>query len=220
MTGDRVRLGMFGALLLTSVWHPQTHAAMRSVAAAAQPDVQLRHGGADVRLCGGTLSLRLLGTVLRVHFIPRAGATPPTLVMAPHATGPAADESVVASRQRGDLLLSEGRLRVALDEPSGTLTVFTAGAQRPLLRLSRLASLARGTVMLRFAGARRSSVLAAPTRSIRSPRNSCCVPAGMSLRPARRAMPAHRSCGAPRALGCWWTAREPPSIWLGAVCAF
>jgi alpha-glucosidase len=146
MKGNRIRLGMLGALLLATAWQAQTHAAVPRAAAG----VRLRDAGADIRLSGGTLSLRLIGgNVLHVHFIPATGATPPTLVMAPRAD--AATTSVVASRQGSDLLLCGGRFRIALDETSGTLTVFDADAQKPLLRVPRLASMARGTLVLRFA---------------------------------------------------------------------
>ena len=109
--------------------------------------------GADVRLSGGTLSLRLIGgSVLHVHFIPHTGATPPTLVMAPRATDDAHETSVDASQQGSDLMLRNGRLRAALDQRSGTLTMFAAGAERPLLRVVHASSLAGGAIMLRFAG--------------------------------------------------------------------
>ena len=120
--------------------------------AGSPENVRLREGGADVRVAGGTLSLRFIADkVLHVHFIPDTGATPPTLVMAPHSTGPAFKATVVASRRGGDLMLRQGRLRVALDERSGTLMIFTAGLRHPLLRLSRFGSLAHGTMVLRFA---------------------------------------------------------------------
>ena len=150
MTGDRIRLGVLGALLLGCVWQPQAHAAVPRTAAGTQADVELRDGGADLGLAGGTLSLRVIGgNVLHVHFIPAAGATPATLVMAPQATAPA-NTPVAASRQGEDLQLRGGQLRVALDEASGTLSIFAAGAEHPLLGIPRLASLARGTVVLRF----------------------------------------------------------------------
>jgi hypothetical protein len=111
MTGDRIRLGMLGALLLATAWQAQTHAAVPRAAAG----VRLQDAGADIPLSGGTLSLRLIsGNVLHVHFIPATGATPPTVVMAPHAD--AATTSVVASRQGSDLQLCGGRFRIALDE--------------------------------------------------------------------------------------------------------
>src|SRR6185437_4360910 len=88
-----------------------------------------------------------------------AGATPPTLVMAPHATGASvasspsvgSSPSVTATRQGSDLMLRDGQLRVAVDRASGTLAIFTADAQRPSLRMPGFASLARGTLVLRFA---------------------------------------------------------------------
>ena len=150
MTKDRTRLGMLGALLVATAWQAQTHAAVARATASAAKGVQLRDTGADIRLSGGRLSLRLMdGNVLHVHFIPAAGATPPALVMQPRATA-AAPTPVVASRQGGDLLLRGGRLRIAVDEVSGALTVFEAGARRPLLRMPAAGSLARGTLVLRF----------------------------------------------------------------------
>jgi alpha-glucosidase (family GH31 glycosyl hydrolase) len=151
MTADRIQLGMLAALLLASALQARTQAAVRPAAAGTRAEAQLRGDGADLRLGGGTLSLRLIGgNVLHVHFIPRTGATPPTLVMAPRPTGLSAT-SVAVSRQGSDLLLRGGHVRVALDEGTGTLTIFTAGAEHPLLRVSRFASLARGTLVLRFA---------------------------------------------------------------------
>jgi alpha-glucosidase len=151
MTGDRIRLNLLGALLLATVWQTRTQAAVPRAAAGTPSDVQLRDAGADLRLSGGTLSLRLIGgNVLHLHFIPRTGATPPTLVMAPNSTAPSAT-SVVASRRGSDLLLRGGQLRIAVDEASGTLTIFAGGAKHPLLRLSGIARLARGTFVLRFA---------------------------------------------------------------------
>jgi alpha-glucosidase len=155
MTGERIRLGIFGMLLLTSCWQVQTHAATPTAMAGAASEprrgVQLRDGGVDVPLSGGVLSLRFIGNdVLRVHFVPRTGATPPTLVMAPQATG-LSEASVVAGRQGRGLLLRGGRLRVTLDAASDTLSIFGAGAKQPLLRLRDLRGLARGMLVLRFA---------------------------------------------------------------------
>jgi alpha-glucosidase len=151
MTGHRVRLGMLGALLIATGWAYQAPAAVPRAAAVSTTRVRLRDGGADLRLSGGTLSLRVIdGNVLHVHFIPAAGATPPALVMAPRRAG-GATTAVVASRRRGDLMLRGGRLWMALDEASGALTVFAAGAQHPLLKIPALASLARASLLLRFA---------------------------------------------------------------------
>ena len=150
MTGDRIRLRVLGAMLLATLWQAQAHAAAPRAAAGASASVQLRRAGADVRLAGGTLSLRLLSAnVLRVHFVPASGPTPPDLVMAPQITGLSSPRAV-ANRHGRDLLLRGGRLRVALDAVSGTLSVFVAGAQRPLLRLPAIARLDRGTLVLRF----------------------------------------------------------------------
>jgi alpha-glucosidase len=150
MTGDRIRLRVLGAALLAIAGQAQAHAAGPRSAARASA-VQLRPAGADVHLSGGTLALRLMGEgVLRVHFIPAAGATAPALVMAPHAKGLAPPE-VTAARHGHELLLRGRRLRVALDRAAGTLTVFDGGSRKPLLRLAHLANLARGALALRFA---------------------------------------------------------------------
>lgn len=149
MAGDRIRLRVLGALLLAIVGQTQTRAAVPWDLAGTS-SVQLRSAGADIRLSGGTLALRVMGSnVLHVHFVPGRGATPPTLVMAPRG-GALPATSVVAHRQGRELLLTGGSLRIALDRASGTLTVFDAGAQRPLLRVVRLARLARGALTLRF----------------------------------------------------------------------
>ena len=150
-----MRLGMLGALLLATAWQAQTHAAAQRAGAGTRPGagapagMQIQDTGADIRLSGGRLSLRVTGgDILHVHFIPASGATPPTLVMAPGAAGTPLT-AVVASRQGGDLLLRGGRLRIALDNRSGTLTLFAADARSPLLRIA-LGSLARGTLVFRF----------------------------------------------------------------------
>jgi alpha-glucosidase len=152
MTGDRIRLRVLGAALLATAWQAQAHA--RAVVPRASADTSLSArvtpAGADVRLAGGTLSLRLIGDdVLHVHFVPATGATPPALVMAPHLTGLAATP-VIASRRGRDLILRGGRLRVVLDRASGALTIFDAGARISLLTLPRIAGLARGAFTLRF----------------------------------------------------------------------
>jgi alpha-glucosidase len=119
--------------------------------AGARVAVQLRDGAADIRLAGGTLSLRLMGAnVLRVHFIPKTGATPPTLAMAPTGTGHTGIP-FAASRRSSGLLLRGGELRVAIDEAAGALALFAASAQQPLVRLPGFASLSRGALTVRFA---------------------------------------------------------------------
>ncbi len=153
MTGHRARLGVLGTSLLAMGWGWQApaHAAAPRTRAEAPAGVHVRDAGADIPVAGGTLSLRLMGgNVLHVHFIPASGATPPALVMAPR-TVDLSPTPALASRQGGDLLLRGGRLRVAFDRASGTLTVFGAGERTPLLRLSDAASLAHGTFVLRFA---------------------------------------------------------------------
>ena len=151
MTGDRIRPGMLGVLLLATAWHAGACAAAPRATASAARSVQVRNAGADILLPNGTLSLRLMGAnVLHVHFIPVTGATPPTLVMAPRSAAPSPGTAVVASRRGSDLLLRGGRLRVGVDEASGTLTVYAAGARQPLLQAA-LAGVARGTLALRFA---------------------------------------------------------------------
>ncbi len=143
---------MLGACLLAAGWQAQAHAAVPKTAAAIPARVLLRHGGADLRLGGGTLSLRLIGgDVLHVHFVPATGATAPTLVMAPRPFHAATTAPVVAIRRGRDLLLREGRLGVEVDEASGALAILSRGTHEPLLRIPAVASLARGTVALRFA---------------------------------------------------------------------
>jgi len=145
MTGHRARLGALGALLLVTGGQALAH-----TAADTPNAVRLRPTGADWHLSGGTLSLRVIdGNVLHVHFVPASGATPPTLVMAPRSH-PAATR-MVAGRQGRNVILRGGRLRVALDEATGQLTVFRADARKPLLRLPALTHLARGSLAVRFA---------------------------------------------------------------------
>jgi alpha-glucosidase len=151
MTGDRIRLRLLGAALLAILWQAQAHAAAARAPMRPSMAVQPRHSGADIHLAGGTLSLRLVGeNVLRVHFLPATGATPPSLVMSPHTTG-LMSPGVTATRQGHELLLRGGHLRVVLDRSSGTLTVFAAASRQPLLRLTDIAGLARGALALRFA---------------------------------------------------------------------
>lgn len=145
-----MRLGVLGMFLLATAWLPRTHAAVPRAEGGTQARAQLRDGGADLRLSGGTLSLRIIrGNVLHVHFIPRTGATPPKLVMAPHPSG-SPGTPVVANRRGSDLLLLTGQLRVAVDQAAGTLTIFAASPEQPLLRVTHLDRLARGTLVLRF----------------------------------------------------------------------
>jgi alpha-glucosidase (family GH31 glycosyl hydrolase) len=152
MRGDRTRLGLLGVLLVAAALQSRTHAATPPTAIAARAEAQLRDGGADLPVAGGTLSLRLIGgNVVHVHFVPRAGATPPTLVMAPHPTGLSATD-VIADRRGTHFLLRQGQLHLVFDEGSGTLAIFTAGAARPLMRMTRFTSLAHGTLVLRFGG--------------------------------------------------------------------
>ena len=151
MTGDRIRLSVLGAVLLATAWQPRTYAAAPRAAAGTGSEVQPRDEAAEVRMAGGTLSLRLLdGNVLHVHFLPATGATPPTLVMAPRAAG-SSGTPVTASRQGGDLMLRGGQLRAAVDEASGKITIFAARAAQPLLRVSGVAGARRPTLVLRFA---------------------------------------------------------------------
>ncbi|HEV2269548.1 MAG TPA: TIM-barrel domain-containing protein [Steroidobacteraceae bacterium] len=150
MTGDRVRLALVGVLLLAAGSQARTAAAVPRATASTPAGVQVRDTGADIRLSGGRLSLRLIdGNVLHVHFIPAGGPTPPTLVMAPGDAGTSATP-VVASRHGGDLQLSGGRLRVEVHAGSGALTLFAAGARTPLLRVSGTGRVARGALVLRF----------------------------------------------------------------------
>ena len=151
MTGHRIRLGMLGMMLLATAAQTRTHAAVPRAAAGAGASLQLPDGRADFRMAGGTLSLRIIGgNVLHVHFVPETGATPETLVMAPHRAD-GARTPVVASRRGSDLRLVGGQLRVAVDEASGRVSLFAADARRPLLRLGGITGSARRTLVLRFA---------------------------------------------------------------------
>jgi alpha-glucosidase (family GH31 glycosyl hydrolase) len=123
---------------------------MPRAAIDTQAGVQLRDGGADLQLAGGTLSLRLIdGNVLHVHFVPRTGATPPTLVMGPRGAAPS-DTAVEVSRHGHDLVLRERHLRVTIHVASGSLAILGADTTHPLLRVPDLASLSRGTLAVRF----------------------------------------------------------------------
>ena len=163
MAGDRARLGVLGASLLAMGWawqtqahtadsHAQAEVMAPKTTAGASAGPSAPDGGTDIRVAGGTLSLRIMGSnVLHVHFIPKSGATAAALVMAPHAAGLSPTEALV-SRHGNDLTLSGGGLHVVVDQRSGSLTLFNSTASRtPLLRLSGLAALARGVLVLHFA---------------------------------------------------------------------
>ena len=80
-------------------------------AAPFHPTLQAE-GPLSVRLDRGVLELTLVeDDVLRVHFIPASGATPPTLVMSPGVNGTATTAPVV--RQHGKVALLRGGQRIA-----------------------------------------------------------------------------------------------------------
>jgi alpha-glucosidase len=100
---------------------------------------------------GGALELTFVqDDVLRVHFLPGGRATPAALVMSPHAPLAAAPP-VTVSRDGRQVVLASPRMRVTLDPAAGTLRVSDRGATRALLTEPNLASLAQGTLALRFA---------------------------------------------------------------------
>ena len=192
MTGNRARMGFLGVLMLATAWQARTQAAAPRITARAKAMVEVRKEGADIRLSGGTLALSLLGDdIVRLHFIPKSGSTPQTLVMAPRGSGPAATP-VAASRKGGTLVLRGAHLRIAIDKASGTLSVFDDGAQHALLRVSGLASIPRGTVALRFAKG-------APLYGVGGTDAFAKKPASLLLRPGKQVATAgaQGNAGAP-----------------------
>ena len=100
MTCDLIRRCILAAALLAAaaLAQAQTPAVTAAPAPQAAADTrlpaQLSEAGADLQLPGGTLQLRAVsGNVLRLHFVPEAGETAPTLVMAPAAAHPPAPRS-------------------------------------------------------------------------------------------------------------------------------
>ena len=123
---------------------------LASAATVAEPAVEVHAGGADVALPGGVLALSVVrGNVLRVHYLPGGRATRPALVMAPGAPG--APGGAVSARLRGERVVLRGTaLRAVFARDTGTLTVFGPHGTQALLTAPQLASLAHGTLALRF----------------------------------------------------------------------
>ncbi|MGH8297826.1 MAG: TIM-barrel domain-containing protein [Steroidobacteraceae bacterium] len=126
-------------------------APVAALRAATQPLIQPRHAGADVRVDGGVLQLRLVrANVLRVHFLPAGRATPRTLIMAPGASR-AATTPVTVHLHDSRVVLGSGGLRAVFDSRAQTLRVYVPGSRRALLSEPDIATLARRTLALRFA---------------------------------------------------------------------
>jgi alpha-glucosidase len=107
--------------------------------------------GVAVRMDGGILKvIAVRDDVLRIHFLPRGRSTPVALVMSPRAPRAAA-HPVRVSRVGGKIVLATRRMQVVLDTSGRWLRVFVPGAPHALLSEPDLATLAHGTVALRFA---------------------------------------------------------------------
>ena len=123
--------------------------------ALATPDAavaQLQNVGRDslqLALGDGSVSLQLVAPgVLHVHYLPKSGATPASLVMAPHAATPAFQPQV---QRNGDTVtLRSDRLVATWHKAGGKLDVSDAQGH-PLLRQADLAALAQGRIVLEHA---------------------------------------------------------------------
>ena len=106
--------------------------------------------GLQFPLADGTLTLQMPAPgVLHVHYLPKSGATPASLVMAPPATGATPFRPQV--RQSGDTVtLRSDRLVATWNKRSGKLDVSDAQG-RPLLQQADLAALAQGRIVLAHA---------------------------------------------------------------------
>ncbi|BFI94599.1 MAG: hypothetical protein RSP_01090 [Rhodanobacter sp.] len=125
-------------------------------AAFAAPDAttaQLHNAGSgsvQFALGDGDVTLQLVAPgVLHVHYLPKSGATPASLVMDPHPAGAAAFQPQV--QQQGDTVtLRSDRLVATFDKRSGKLDVSDAQGH-PLLQQADLAALAQGRIVLEHA---------------------------------------------------------------------
>ncbi len=106
--------------------------------------------GLQFPLADGTLTLQMPASgVLHVHYLPKSGATPASLVMAPPVAGATPFRPQV--RQSGDTVtLRSDRLVATWNKRSGKLDVSDAQG-RPLLQQADLAALAQGRIVLAHA---------------------------------------------------------------------
>ncbi|HET7930454.1 MAG TPA: TIM-barrel domain-containing protein, partial [Rhodanobacteraceae bacterium] len=109
-------------------------------AGPAQPSASITEG-----LAGATIELQMLAPgVLRVHYVPASGATPPSLVMNPSGWPESSFEPAMTQHADTITLHSE-RMTVAMDAKAGTLVVSDPQGN-VLLRQSNLAALGRGQI--------------------------------------------------------------------------
>jgi len=106
--------------------------------------------GLQFPLADGTLTLQMPAPgVLHVHYLPKSGATPASLVMASPVAGATPFRPQV--RQSGDTVtLRSDRLVATWNKRSGKLDVSDAQG-RPLLQQADLAALAQGRIVLAHA---------------------------------------------------------------------
>lgn len=96
---------------------------------------------------GATIKLQMPAPgVLRVHYVPASGATPPSLVMNPHGWPKSSFKPVVTHHGDG-FTLSSDRMAATMDPKAGTLIV-TDPQGKVLLRQTELATLAHGEIVL------------------------------------------------------------------------
>ena len=107
--------------------------------------------GLQVALAGGSLQLSLVrSNVLEVHFLPDGHASPPALVMSPHAPQQAVGP-VTVQRHGKQFVLESRSMRVVFDRGADTLRVFRPHSRDAVLIQKDLGALAQRTLALHFA---------------------------------------------------------------------
>lgn len=114
--------------------------------ATPAPVQSVSSNGLTLALGDGSVTMQLIAPgVLHVHYLPKTGATPAGLVMAPHPDTTAFQPQL---QQGGDTLtLRSDRLVATFDKRSGKLAVSDAHGHS-LLQQADLAALAKGRIVL------------------------------------------------------------------------
>jgi alpha-glucosidase (family GH31 glycosyl hydrolase) len=135
------------ALLLGLSLAPVARAAPDTATAQAQ---EVGGDGLKFAVAQGTLTLQLPAPgVLHVHYLPKTGATPASLVMDPHAASATRFQPQV-QRSGDTVTLRSDRLVATWHRASGKLDVSDAQGH-PLLRQADFAALAQGRIVLEHA---------------------------------------------------------------------
>ncbi|WP_426661045.1 TIM-barrel domain-containing protein [Rhodanobacter aciditrophus] len=118
--------------------------------AATAPAQRAGSDGLQLPLGSGTLALQMPAPgVLHVHYLPKGGATPASLVMDPHAASATRFQPQV-QRSGDTVTLRSDRLVATWHRASGKLDVSDAQGH-PLLRQADFAALAQGRIVLEHA---------------------------------------------------------------------